>query len=283
LKDDFEEVLLKAGWTYKTSFREPRDTYIRGRLVKKENQKGCFEIRLRRNNKITCKFLHKSFIPYKGKVFCLSLPEHHNFFVRRSGTGYFTGNCGAGPVTAGAVWIPRDNLSDLLVKVRDSKALSEKRREVMFELIDSKCKWAVASVDNEVIDEINILNATKLAMKKAIMKIERSIDIDHVLIDGTVVLDGFWLPQTQIIRGDSKSVSIAAASIMAKVMRDDLMQALHNIYPQYGWVDNKGYLTPKHIKALEEYGPCEYHRLSFNKVGELKKMMVDNESDKGGD
>jgi ribonuclease HII len=178
--------------------------------------------------------------------------------------------CGAGSVTAGAVWIPKENLSDLLVKVRDSKALSEKRRGVIFELIDSKCKWSVASVDNEVIDEINILNATKLAMKKAIAKIEEHIKIDHVLIDGTVVLDDFWLPQTQIIKGDSKSISIAAASIMAKVTRDEEMKTLHWIYPEYDWINNKGYLTPKHLKALGEYGPCVYHRLSFNRVGNIK-------------
>jgi ribonuclease HII len=179
--------------------------------------------------------------------------------------------CGVGSVTAGAVWIPRERLSDLLVRVRDSKALSETRRAVMYDLIDSTCTWAVASVDNKTIDKINILNATKLAMKKAIAKIEESVKIDHVLIDGTVVLDDLWIPQTQIIKGDQKSISIAAGSIMAKVTRDEEMKTLHWVYPVYDWINNKGYLTPKHIKALEEYGPCEYHRLSFNKVGELKK------------
>lgn len=174
---------------------------------------------------------------------------------------------GAGPVTAGAVWVPPEHLPKLLVKVKDSKALTENRRDEMFNLIDDTCTWAVASVDSEVIDEINILNATKLAMKKALVKLEKSIYIDHALIDGTVVLDDLWFPQTQIIRGDSKSISIAAASIMAKVTRDEEMRTLHWIYPQYGWLTNKGYLTKFHIEAIKTYGMTPYHRKSFRKVG----------------
>jgi len=176
---------------------------------------------------------------------------------------------GAGPVAAGAVWIPPEHLGDLMVKVRDSKTLSEKRRDEMFDLIDSTCVWAVESVDNDAIDEINILNATKLAMSKALYRIGQLLDadIDHALIDGTVVLDNLWIPQTQIIRGDSKSISIAAASIMAKVTRDEQMRTLHWIYPQYGWLRNKGYLTKEHIEAINTYGITDYHRKSFNKVG----------------
>lgn len=174
---------------------------------------------------------------------------------------------GAGPVTAGAVWIPPKHLPKLLVKVRDSKALTEKRRDEMFKLINSTCVWAVASVDNETIDRINILNATKLAMEKAVIEIEKIIYIDHVLIDGTVVVEDLWMPQTQVIRGDQKSISIAAASIMAKVTRDEEMRTLHWIYPQYGWLTNKGYLTKQHCEAIKTYGITDYHRKSFNKVG----------------
>jgi ribonuclease HII len=175
---------------------------------------------------------------------------------------------GAGPVTAGAVWIPKEHLPKLLVKVRDSKTLTEKRRSELYKLIEETCVWAVASVDNKVIDEINILNATKLAMKKALSYIEEALFIDHVLIDGTVKLDDLWVPQTQIIKGDQKSISIAAASIMAKVTRDEEMRTLHWIYPEYGWLRNKGYLTKEHIEAIQTYGITDYHRKSFKKVGD---------------
>jgi ribonuclease HII len=171
---------------------------------------------------------------------------------------------GAGPVTAGAVWIPQEHLDRLMSKVKDSKTLTEKRREEIYKLIDETCLWFVASVDNKVIDEINILNATKLAMSKALSYMPK---IDHVLIDGTVVLEGYWVPQTQIIQGDKKSISIAAASIMAKVTRDEEMRTLHWIYPEYGWIRNKGYLTREHVEAIQTYGITDYHRKSFRKVG----------------
>jgi len=175
---------------------------------------------------------------------------------------------GAGPVTAGAVWIPSISLPLLMAKVKDSKALSEKRRDVLYKLIDRTCVWSVQSVDNNTIDKINILQATKLAMRKALYYLDVS-KIDHVLVDGTVKLDGAFTdtPQTQVIRGDSKSISIAAASIMAKVVRDEEMRTMHWIHPQYGWIRNKGYLTKEHIEAIQTYGITDYHRKSFRKVG----------------
>ena len=176
---------------------------------------------------------------------------------------------GAGPVTAGAVWIPGEALPKLMVKVRDSKKLTENRREILYELINETCVWAVASVDNTVIDDINILEATKLAMRKALMYVEEAVDTDHVLIDGTVKVYNLQCPQTQVIRGDSKSISIAAASIMAKVTRDEEMRTLHWIYPEYGWMRNKGYLTKQHCEAIKTYGTTPYHRMSFRKVGDL--------------
>lgn len=264
LKDDFEEVLLKAGWTYHTTIRAPRDSIIRGRKIYKENCVPCFEIRLRRNNKIHVRSLHREDIPYKGKVFCLSLPKHHNFYVRRSGSGYFTGNCGAGPVVAAACHVPEEMVPELLFKVRDSKKLTAKKREELFPLIRENCDVGVGVVSNQVIDDINILNATKVAMEEALTHIK---DIDYVLIDGTVVLPNFPLPQEQVIKGDAKSISIAAASIIAKVTRDIIMNDLHGIWSFYGWDRNKGYLTKEHIEALKIYGPCEVHRMTFKRVG----------------
>jgi len=176
---------------------------------------------------------------------------------------------GAGPVTAGAVWIPKENLPKLMVKIKDSKVLTEKRRDEMYKLIDRTCLWAVASVDSATIDRINVLEATKLAMFKALDRLEQQeLYITHALIDGTVKINDLWCQQTQVIRGDSKSISIAAASIMAKVTRDEEMRALHWIYPEYGWIRNKGYLTKEHIEAIKTYGITDYHRKSFRKVGD---------------
>jgi len=175
---------------------------------------------------------------------------------------------GAGPVTAGAVWIPEDALPKLMTKIKDSKKLTEKRREELYKLIDETCVWAVANVDNVTIDRINILEATKLAMFKALSYVEEAMLIDHALIDGTVRIKDLWCSQTQVIKGDSKSISIAAASIMAKVTRDELMRTLHWICPEYGWMRNKGYLTKEHIEAIQTYGITDYHRKSFRKVGD---------------
>lgn len=174
---------------------------------------------------------------------------------------------GAGPVTSGAVWIPKGNLPKLMVKTRDSKTLTEKRREEMFKLIDETCIWAVESVDNEMIDCLNILNATKLAMGNAIEALlDKLLKIDHILIDGPIKFDDPFIPMTSIIKGDQKSISIAAASIMAKVTRDEEMRTLHWIYPQYNWFRNKGYLTKEHIEAIQTYGITNYHRKSFRRV-----------------
>lgn len=170
---------------------------------------------------------------------------------------------GAFAVIAAAVRIPEKNLTDFIDKVKDSKKLSAKKREIIYEEIVKVCDYGIGIINNKIIDEINILEATKLAMIKAITNLKY---VDYVLIDGPVVLRDLELPQQQIIKGDTLSISIAAASIIAKVTRDRMMQMLHNIYPIYDWYSNKGYLTKKHIEALKKYGPCEFHRLSFNKV-----------------
>lgn len=170
---------------------------------------------------------------------------------------------GAGPVVASAVRIPDYIIPTLMGKVKDSKKLSAKRREELFEMITNTCDYGIGIIDNNIVDEVNILEATKLAMRKAISDLEY---VDYVLIDGTVKLD-IDLPQQQIIKGDNLSISIAAASIVAKVTRDEIMKMLHNVYPIYGWNKNKGYLTKHHIKAIQEYGTTEFHRRSFSKVG----------------
>jgi len=171
---------------------------------------------------------------------------------------------GAGNVVAAAVIIPEDYLPKLMGRVKDSKKLSERKREALYEEIIQNCEYGIGKIDNNIIDEINILEATKLAMRDALLCLK---NVDYALIDGTVKLHDLWVPQQQVIRGDSKSISIAVASIIAKVIRDEEMRTLHWIYPQYGWIRNKGYLTKEHMEALREYGPCKYHRMSFNRVG----------------
>lgn len=262
LRNDFEEILIKAGWTYKTSVRKPKDKIIKGRLILKENQKNCFEIRLRRNNKISCKHLHKKLILYSGKVFCLSLSNYHNFYIRRSGSGYFTGNSLVGPVTAAAVFIPNGfDTTD----INDSKKLSSKKRELCYNKIIKECRYAVSFVNETIIDEINILEATKLAMRQTIYEME---DADAVLIDGNFIPSNINIFAKSVINGDSLSMSIAAASIVAKVERDRLMNEYHKKYPAYNFVSNKGYGTKYHREIIKMIGPCEIHRKSFSGVRE---------------
>lgn len=171
---------------------------------------------------------------------------------------------GSGPVVAAACYIPDYVVPKLLYKVKDSKKLTEKRRESLYSVIRANCCVGVGVVNSATIDDVNILNATKMAMEEALTHFK---NIDYVLIDGEMVLLNFPLPQQQIIQGDLKVLSIAAASIIAKVTRDHIMLDLHNILPIYGWNKNKGYLTKEHIKAIKEYGLSEFHRFTFNKVG----------------
>ena len=171
---------------------------------------------------------------------------------------------GAGPVVAAAVRIPSEfSLMLLGGRVNDSKQMTEKQREEMFDIIKETCDYGIGTIDNNIIDAINILEATKLAMLSAIHQLDK---VAFLLVDGPVCLNT-PIHQDQIIKGDSKSISIAAASIIAKVSRDRLMKELHKKFPIYGWDTNKGYLTKAHIKAIKKYGPSVYHRISFRKVG----------------
>ena len=164
----------------------------------------------------------------------------------------------AGPVCAGAVILPKD--CEILY-LNDSKKCTEKRRDALYDEIKEKAlSWSVALVDEKRIDEINILQATYEAMRIAIKNLDERPDI---LLNDALIIPEVDIPQEKIIKGDAKSVSIAAASIMAKVTRDRLMTEYDEKYPQYGFARHKGYGTKAHIEAIKKYGPCPIHRISF--------------------
>ena len=172
----------------------------------------------------------------------------------------------AGGVYAAAVSVPLALAAELLVgawsEINDSKKLSEKKRERLAAIIKSTpgCRWAVASASPKEIDELNILNATHLAMRRAADEVGAA----HILVDGLPVKT---LPQARsVVKGDAKSLLIAAASILAKTSRDADCLRLERLYPGYGFAQHKGYPTPSHIAALAKLGPCPEHRLSFGPV-----------------
>ena len=163
-------------------------------------------------------------------------------------------------MAAGAVILPKDCR---ILYLNDSKKLSPKRRQELFEEIKEKAiAWNVGLASPERIDEINILQATYEAMAAAIRGLKVT---PQVLLNDAVTIPGIDLPQVSIVKGDAKSVSIAAASILAKVTRDRMMEEYDSLYPEYGFGKHKGYGTAAHIQAIKEYGPCPIHRLTFIK------------------
>lgn len=167
--------------------------------------------------------------------------------------------CLAGPVFAAAVILP-DNFDHPLLN--DSKQLGENQRNELREIIESQAiAWSVAAVDNTKIDEINILNASILAMHKALSNLK--IQPEFIIVDGNRFKPYENIPYKTIVKGDAKYKSIAAASILAKTHRDEFMENLALQYPQYGWQQNKGYPTKKHRSAIVEYGVTPFHRLSY--------------------
>ncbi len=173
-----------------------------------------------------------------------------------------------GSVVASCVVLPKDFVLDGLT---DSKKLSEKKRNEYYKIIKEKAiAIGIGIIDEKKIDEVNIYEATKLAMKEAIKN--TNIKLDHVLIDA-MPLD-IDIPTTSIIKGDSKSISIAASSVIAKVTRDAMMYELDKKYPMYDLKNNKGYGTKKHIEAIKKYGITSYHRLSFGPVKENKDKKI---------
>ncbi|WP_101690893.1 ribonuclease HII [Dysgonomonas massiliensis] len=177
--------------------------------------------------------------------------------------------CLAGPVFAAAVILPDDFECEAL---NDSKQLSEKQRYALRPLIEEKAvAWAVGIVDNNEIDKINILNASFLAMQRAIDKL--SVQPEHLLIDGNRFRTDRKTPYTCVVKGDGKLLPIAAASILAKTYRDDYMNQIAAEYPQYDWTSNKGYPTKKHRAAIEQHGATPYHRMSFTLLS--KQLTLD--------
>lgn len=171
--------------------------------------------------------------------------------------------CLAGAVYAAAVILPPDFKNEML---NDSKQLTEKQRYALRSVIEeSALAWAVGIVSPEEIDQINILNASFLAMHRAIDQLK--IRPEHLLIDGNRFNPYPNIPHTTIVKGDGKYLSIAAASILAKTYRDDYMNQLHREYPVYDWDHNKGYPTKKHRAAIAEHGISPYHRKSYNLLG----------------
>ena len=165
----------------------------------------------------------------------------------------------AGPVVVGVVILPKDSFIE---GVNDSKKVSEKKREVLYDEITKEAiAWGVGIVDEKVIDEINILNATKKALTMALQNMK--IKPQKILVDALTHIDTLGIPYTSIIKGDATSYSIAAASIIAKVTRDRIMRQYDEKYPEYGFDQHKGYGTARHINAIRENGPCTIHRKSF--------------------
>lgn len=169
----------------------------------------------------------------------------------------------AGPVCAAAVILPENTIIE---GVNDSKKLSEKKREALFDVIKEQAlSYSIAFASVEEIEEINILNATMLAMKRAVEGLD--VKADYAMIDGDRLPD-LSIDSEFIIKGDAKSMSIACASILAKVSRDRLLYKYAEEYPEYLFDKHKGYGTKAHVEAIKKYGPCPYHRLSF-----LKKIL----------
>ncbi len=165
----------------------------------------------------------------------------------------------AGPVVVASVIMPRDSMIE---GVNDSKKVSEKKREKLYDLIlEEAISYGIGIIDQNEIDEINILNATKKGLTKSINELK--IKPDLILVDALTHIDTNGIPYESIIKGDAKSYSIAAASIIAKVTRDRIMREWDKIYPQYGFEKHKGYGTAAHISAIKEYGLCPLHRKSF--------------------
>jgi len=169
----------------------------------------------------------------------------------------------AGPVITAAVILDPENIPHSL---NDSKKLSAKKRAIISKEILECAEYAFGKASLEEIDELNILHATMLAMQRAVVNLPRKVD--HILVDGNRLPD-FDAPASAVIKGDQKSVSIAAASIIAKEKRDFLMKKLHELHPEYGWSQNSGYGTKLHMEALNLVGPSRFHRKSFAPIRNL--------------
>ena len=197
--------------------------------------------------------------------------HYYNDYAIEAGCDEAGRGCLAGSVFAAAVIFPADyHNADL----NDSKQLSARRRYALREVIERDATaWAVGIVTPEEIDHINILNASILAMHRALDKL--AVRPQAVIVDGNRFKPYGTLPYTTIVKGDGMYLSIAAASILAKTFRDDYMNELDEKYPQYDWKSNKGYPTRKHREAISRYGTTPYHRMSFNLLGNTGELNLD--------
>ncbi|MEI6851896.1 MAG: ribonuclease HII [Bacteroidota bacterium] len=194
------------------------------------------------------------------------LKSHHKRNIIEAGCDEAGRGCLAGPVFAAAVILPKNYKNAIL---NDSKQLNEKQRDKLrIEIEQVALAWAVAPLDNNVIDEINILNASIMAMHHAVGKLGTTPAL--LLIDGNRFKPYAGIPHICFVKGDGKYLSIAAASVLAKTHRDDYMRQLHEEYPQYNWAQNKGYPTRDHRDAIIQYGITPYHRKTFRLNEQLK-------------
>lgn len=201
----------------------------------------------------------------------LLLQSHYYDGLIEAGCDEAGRGCLAGSVYAAAVILPQNYSHPYL---NDSKQLTEKRRMILRKDIEKDAiAWAVGVVSPEEIDEINILKASFLAMHRAIDQLK--VRPEALIIDGNRFTPYQDLPYTPIVKGDSKYLSIAAASILAKTYRDEYMEELHSQYPQYEWSKNKGYPTVAHREAIKKYGTTPFHRMSFNLLGEENQLSFD--------
>ena len=212
------------------------------------------------------------------------LSKSYSNLVLECGTDEAGRGCLAGPVTAAAILLPTEFELTLL---NDSKQLSEKIREKLKPIIETTAvSFSVTHIHNTEIDEINILNASMKAMQECTLKLNPTPEF--IIVDGNRPLNGKLgmkqktgkiftsdeiellksIPNTSIIKGDSKYLSIAAASVLAKTYRDEYMNKIHEEFPMYNWKKNKGYPTKDHREAIKKYGPCKYHRMSFRLLPE---------------
>lgn len=202
----------------------------------------------------------------KTKLFSFDKKKHKDFDYL-IGTDEAGRGPGAGPVFAAAVCFTNvaSKLIKLLNDVDDSKKLTEAKREQLFKLICQNSVYSIASSSVEEIEKLNILKATLFSMKKACDEVIAKLNKQNVkiLIDGNKLIPQYQYSQEFIIKGDSKSASIAAASILAKVSRDRFMKKLHKEFSEYNWAQNKGYLTKQHLEAIDKYGITNWHRKKF--------------------
>ena len=192
-------------------------------------------------------------------------------FSIECGTDEAGRGCLAGPVTAAAIVLPENFNLELL---NDSKLLSEQVREKLKPILESQAvSFAVTHIEPKIIDEVNILNASIKAMQESILKLVSTPE--YIIVDGNRFHPIHNIPFSTIIKGDSKFMSIAAASVLAKTYRDDYMNKIHEEYPMYNWKKNKGYPTMEHREAIKKYGTTKYHRMSFRLLPEQLKLPLD--------